>query len=67
MYIQCRGFAEVVNLRLSNVCHVQSNSAKNSISTGNSSLEENPVKAWAIYIPTLSKVRTGKYQLFNLS
>ena len=41
---------------------VQSNSAKNSISTGNSSnsLAENPVKAWTTHIPTLSKARTGK-------
>ena len=34
---------------------VQSNCAKNSISASDSSLAENPIKAWAIHTPTLSR------------
>ena len=34
---------------------VQSNSAKNSISASDSSLAENPIKAWAIHTPSLSR------------
>ena len=34
---------------------VRSNSAKNSISASDSSLAENPIKAWAIHTPSLSR------------
>ena len=34
---------------------VRFNSAKNSISASDSSLAENPIKAWAIHTPTLSR------------
>ena len=34
---------------------VRSNSAKNSISASDSSLAENPIKAWAIHTPTLNR------------
>ena len=40
------------------MCHVEevrSYSAKNSISASDSSLAENPIKAWAIHTPTLNR------------
>ena len=44
-----------VALRLPDVCHVQSNSTKNSISAGDSSLAEKSIKVWAIHTFSLSR------------
>ena len=47
-----------VALRLPDVCHVQGGAvycAKNSISASDSLLAENPIKAWVIHTPTLSR------------
>ena len=44
-----------VALRLPMFKEVRSNCAKNSISASDSSLAENPIKAWAIHTPTLSR------------
>ena len=42
-------------LRLPMFKEVRSNCAKNSISASDSSLAENPIKAWAIHTPSLSR------------
>ena len=42
-----------VGLSLPMFKEVRSNCAKNSISASDSSLAENPIKAWAIHTPTL--------------
>ena len=44
-----------VALRLPIFKEVQSNCAKNSISASDSSMAENPIKAWAIHTPSLSR------------
>ena len=47
--------SDAVALRLPMFKEVRSNCAKNSISASDSSLAENPIKAWAIHTPTLSR------------
>ena len=52
-----RVHTDTVALRLPMFKEVRSNCAKNSISASDSSLAENPIKAWAIHTPTLSSRR----------